>query len=719
MTHSHLPAHPRSALRAPSYPLTTLALLAACSCLAAGAAHAQDAALPEVKVTNSADTATTEGTGQYTARKLSVGKMEQAPREIPQSISVITRQQLDDRNVTKVEDAVKFSTGINVTRFDGAGNYNTFQSRGFDLGSIQLDGVPIPQGNYSTLDAAMYDRIEVLRGPAGMLQGGSEPGGTVNLVRKRAPGKLMINADASVGSFGLRRGEVDVGGALNAAGTVRARAVAVAEDRDSHVDTLFNNKRMGYGTLEWDIAPSTTLSIGGAQQRVRASIDQGLPTYADGRLANLPRSAFSGLASNRQDLETTDLFAELEHRLSGGGTVRLSARDVDRTAFYSAARANSALAPNGNFTMEMVDGLTHVKTRNYDLFASLPVDVAGRSHRLLVGASRSENKSYDNNFVYGTPTQVNLLTPNYAAPYPALVLPGYSAITTRTENALYGQAQVSVADSVKVLAGGRLGWADAVTRSTSTGAATSVADPGRQFVPSVAVLYDFHPQYTAYAGYSETFVVQSQLDAARNLLAPRTGKQVEFGVKGEFLDKRLQAHAAVFRIIDENRAMTDPNATNASIAGGKVRSQGFEAEVSGQPQPGWDVVAGYAYNDTLYLNAPVSQVGQVFSPVTPRHSVNLFTRYAFTSPALRGFSIGGGISYRSEFFAQSGALRITAGDYVLASAQVGYQINDQLALNLSVDNLFDKTYYEKVSNTFRQNFYGEPRRVTLALKARY
>jgi iron complex outermembrane receptor protein/outer membrane receptor for ferric coprogen and ferric-rhodotorulic acid len=711
----HAPSRSRTA--APRFPLSTLALLAACSCLAAGAAHAQDAALPEVKVTNSSDT--TEGTGQYTARQLSVGKMDQAPREIPQSISVITRQQLDDRNVTKVEDAVKYSTGINVTRFDGAGNYNTFQSRGFDLGAIQLDGVPIPQGNYSTLDTAMYDRIEVLRGPAGLLQGGSEPGGTVNLVRKRAPGKLMLNADAAVGSFGLRRGTVDVGGALNAAGSVRARAVAVAEDRDSHVDTVFNNKRLGYGTLEWDIAPSTTLSIGGAQQRVRASIDQGLPTYADGRLASLPRGAFSGLAANRQDLETTDLFAELEHRLAGGGTLRLSARDVDRTAYYRSARANSALSANGNFTMETVDGLTHVKTRNYDLFANLPVQVAGRTHRLLVGASHSENKSYDNNYGYGPSYQANLLAPNYAQAYPDIQLPGYTAITTRTEKALYGQAQISVADSVKLLAGGRLSWADAVTRSTSTGATTSVADPGRQFVPSVAVLWDFHPQYTAYAGYSETFVVQSQLDAAKKLLEPRTGKQVEVGVKGEFLDKRLQAHAAIFRIIDENRAMADPNVANASIAAGKVRSQGFEAEVSGQPQPGWDVVAGYAYNDTLYLKAPVAQVGQIFSPVTPRHSVNLFTRYAFTSPALRGFSIGGGLSYRSDFFAQSGALRITSGDYVLASAQVGYQINDQLALNLSIDNLFDKTYYEKVSGIARQNFYGEPRRVTLALKARY
>ena len=165
--------------------------------------------------------------------------------------------------------------------------------------------------------------------------------------------------------------------------------------------------------------------------------------------------------------------------------------------------------------------------------------------------------------------------------------------------------------------------------------------------------------------------------------------------------------------------MTDPNATNASIAGGKVRSQGFEAEVSGQPQPGWDIVAGYAYNDTRYLQAPVAQQGQVFSPVTPRHSVNLFTRYAFTSPALRGFSVGGGMTYRSEFFAQSGALRINAPGYAVFNAQVGYQINDHLSLNLSVDNLLDKTYYEKVSGISRQNFYGEPRRVTVALKARY
>lgn len=676
-------------------------------------------ALPEVKVTDEANSAATEGSGQYTAREVSVGKLQQAPRETPQSLSVVTRQQLDDRNLTKVEDAIKLSTGMTVTRFDGAGNYNTFQARGFDLGSIQLDGVPIPQGNYSTLDTAMYDRIEVLRGPAGLLQGASEPGGTVNLVRKRAPAKLAIGADAAVGSFGLRRGTVDVGGGLNAEGTIRARAVAVVEDKDSFVDTLFNNKRLGYGTLEWDIAPSTTVSVGAAQQRVHAAIDQGLPTYADGRLADLPRSAFAGLRANRQDLETTDVFAELEHRLDGGGLVRLSARDIDRTAFYRSARANSALAADGSFTMETVDGDFHVRTRNYDAFLATPVQVAGRTHKLLVGASHNEGKSWDGNYAYGPSLPFNLLQPHYDLAYPDIRLPGFTSIVTRRENALYGQAQIGLTDTVKLLAGGRLSWAEVVTRSTSTGAVTASADPGRQFVPSLALMWDFHPQYTGYASYAETFVVQSQLNAAKQLLAPRTGKQVELGVKGEFLHKRLQAHAALFRIIDENRAIADPVVANAYIAGGKVRAQGFETEVSGQPQPGWDIVAGYAYNDTRYLQAPVAQQGQVFSPVTPRHSVNLFTRYAFTSPALRGFSVGGGMTYRSQFFAQSGALRINAPGYAVFNAQVGYQINDHLSLNLSVDNLLDKTYYEKVSGISRQNFYGEPRRVTVALKARY
>lgn len=569
------------------------------------------------------------------------------------------------------------------------------------------------------MDTAIYDRIEILRGPSGLLQGASEPGGTVNLVRKRASSRLGISANLSVGSWNMRRADVDVTGAFSASGSLRGRLVLVDDLRDSHVNTLFNNKQAGYGTVELDINSATTLSVGHTRQRVRATIDQGLPAYADGTLLDVPRSTFAGLARNRQHLDSTDTFAELEHRLGNGGLVKFAAREVQRDSFYSAARANSAAAADGSYQMQTVDFLQANTDRNYDLYLATPLPWMGRTHRVLLGASHNRSASLGGNYVYGPALTANILRPDNWLPCPALVLPGYNSNTVRTENAFYGQAQLSLTDRAKLLVGGRMSWAKVETSRLSDGTVTSEANPGRQFIPSVAALYDLSDQTTAYASYSETMVVQSALTSAGNLLPPRTGSQVELGVKGEFLNKRLQAHAALFRILDNGRAIADPVVTTASIPGGKVRSQGLEMEVSGQVAPGWDVLAGYAFTATQYLQAPAAQQGQIFSPFTPRHSVNLSTRYAFRSPALQGWSLGGGASYRSAFYSQSGALRLTAGNDTLLNAQLAYQIDDRVGVSLIVDNLLDKTYYDKVSGVGRQNFYGEPRRVTLALKARY
>ncbi len=691
----------------------------AISALLCGALQAQT--LPEVKVTDAVEGNATESTGQYTARTVTIGKTPQSVRETPQSVSVITRQQLDDRNITKIEDALKTTTGITVNRLDGAGNYNQILSRGFEIGAIMLDGIPISQGfNYATgFDTAIYDRVEVLRGPAGLLQGGGEPGGSINVVRKRALNTLAIGANAMLGSWSAQRADVDVTGPLNASGSLRARVVAVSDRRDSFVDTLFNNKQLGYGTLELDIDADTTLSVGYTQQRVRAAVDQGLPSYANGQLIDVPRNTLAGLRANRQDLDTSDAFAELEHRLGNGGIVKFSLRDVDRSSFYRSARANSAMATNGAVTLQTVDYLQQNRDRNYDLFVSSPFELAGRSHRVLAGVSHNESKAYGGNYGYGPNLTFNLLQPDYDLSYPTIVPPGYSTITKKTENAAYAQWQLTATQRLKVLLGGRLSWAEVEVASDGSGAVTSSAKSGRKFTPSVAVMSDLDSALTAYASYVNTFVVQTELAQGSQLLPPRTGSQIEFGVKGEYLHKRLQTHAAVFRIIDSDRAMTDPDNTNFSIPGGKVRSQGLELEASGQVAPGWEVTAGYAYTDTKYLQAPVTQVGQVFSTITPKHSINLFTRYALRTPALQGWSIGGGVSYRSRFYAKSGALQLVSGDYALLNAQVAYQVNDKVSLSLSAENLLDKSYYEKVSGVGRQNFYGEPRRATLALKLRY
>lgn len=697
--------------------LRTTALTGACLLGCATGAMAQTA-LPEVRVTDSSTT--TEGS--YTARELDVGKAGLSLRETPASVSVITRQQLDDRSITKLEDALKFTTGVNVTRLDGAGNYNTIQSRGFDIGAILLDGLPVAQGpNYATaLDTAFYDRIEVLRGPAGLLQGVGEPGGAVNMVRKRALGRLAVGANVMAGSFGLRRVDADLTGPLNAAGTLRGRLVLVEDRRDSFVDLLFTNKHAGYGTLELDIDSATTLSVGFARQRVRSSVDQGLPAYADGRLLDLPRSAVVATRANRQDMATDDAFAELEHRLANGGLIKAALRDVRRDNFYRSGRTNGAVDAAGNFNFETVDLRGRLKDRSADVYLATPFTLAGRQHRLLLGANHNVRDTGDGNHAYGPSYRFNIFAPAYYdMAYPEIVLPGFTGVTERRENALYGQLQFGLTDRLRLLAGGRLSWAQVQSRNTADGAVTARARPGRQFTPNLAALFDVAPQLTAYASYGESFVVQSARYRSGQLLPPRTAEQIEFGLKGEFLDRRLQAHAAVFRIDDRDRAIADPADTTASIPGGEVRSEGLELEASGQVAPGWQLLAGYAYTKTEYIQAPTAQLGQVFAPATPKHVLNLSSRYAFREGALRGFSVGGGLSWRSSFYAQSGAVRLISGNYALANLQLGYAVDDHVELGLSVDNLFDKKYYEKVSGPGRQNFYGAPRSAVLALKLRY
>ena len=658
---------------------------------------------------------------RYTGGTVSIGKSAQSRREIPQSISIITRQQLDDRNFTKLEDVVKQTTGVTITRFDGGGNFNSIQSRGFDIGAIQLDGIPIPQGaNFATaLDAAIYEQIEVLRGPAGLLQGGGEPGGAINLVRKRALYRPALGAAVQLGSFDFHRAEVDLTGPLIASGALRGRVVGVIDRRDSHIVTVSNNKWLGYGTLELDITPATTLSAGYSRQEVRAGYDRGLPTFPDGTLIDLPVSSAVILRGTRQDLDTEDAFVELEHRLDNGGQIKFSARNVDRFLFYKFADSNSQLAPNGDLSMGNGEVQSKSKDRRYDLYFATPFQFGGLDHRLLIGASRNSSDFFGGNFAPGPALDFNLFAPDYDMAFPPVTLPGFQNVTKRSESAVYGQLQLSISDRLKLLGGGRLSYAEVETVRLGDGMTTSLSKPGGKFTPQLAVLYDVSDAVTAYTSYAETFVVQTALDAADELLPPRTGSQIEFGVKGEFFDSGLQAHAAVFRINDKNRAIADPDVINASIPGGEVRSQGFELEASGQVARGWDVLAGYAFTDTKFIKAPVSQLGMVFSTVTPRHSLNLFTRYAFPDNILSGLSVGGGVSYRSEFFAQSGPIRIVSGNYALINAQLGYEIGDNWSLNLTADNLFNKKYYEKVSGTVRQNFYGEPRRVALALRASF
>ncbi len=676
--------------------------------------------LKTVKVTATAETTA------YTPESVTLGKTGQSLKEIPQSVSVVTRQKLDDQNISNLTDAMKFVTGVSVQKFDGAGFFNSFNARGYAPDTFQLDGINLQyNANMADTDLVVFERIEIQRGAAGLFQGSGEPGVTVNMVRKRALATTKIQGMASAGSWDSYRLEADATGALSESGNLRGRLVAAVDDRDSYLNGINGNKQVVYGTLEYDFDKATTLSIGGTYQKIDSVIDQGLPAYADGSLINVPRSTTIIADWNSLDMETADVFGEVEHFFTNGGQFKFTVRHSARERIYDGARANSAVATDGKINIANVYFPTDLEDTSADVFVNLPIEFGGHTHELTFGADyrTSDNETPYSRYTYSPASGTsNVFDHNNDTPKPTLVtIPNsYGNNTETNQEGVYARGKFQVAERWHVLLGGRLSWWDSEQTRTDTGAVISPKyKEDEQFTPYAALMFDVTDAIALYASYSDIFKPQSNLTKDQQQLDPRTGAQYELGVKGEFLNGRINTHAAIYRLQDENRALPDPEDNQFSIAAGKVRSEGFETEISGELTANWQITAGYAYTTTEYLRAIATQTGQSYAPFTPKHNANLWSKYSFHDGLLRGFYIGGGLRAVSDFYNGSNTLKFSAPGYTTVSLLTGYAFDDHWKLALNIENALDKKYYEKVSGASRQNFYGAPLNASLSLRGSF
>lgn len=672
------------------------------------------------------DLATTEGTGSYTTPAVTIGKNVQSLREIPQSISVVTRQLLDDQNLVNLDDAMRTVTGVTVEAGSVGGNHGNFYSRGYALDTIQVDGVNTPASTGNDLSAgfglAIYDRIEVLRGPAGLFQGAGDPGGTVNLVRKRAQRDFAFSGQVMAGSWDRYYTEADITGPLDSDGRLRGRLVASYDDRRSFVDGVYTRKPLFYGTMSFDVTPDTTLTAGATYQQYKGRPFFGLPAYTDGRLLDVRRSTNLDPSWNHITEEITEYFADVEHRLSNGGRIKVSGlyREQDEPS-REFGWSDCAVDPvTGDTCLVSWKYRSHWKTYGLDAFVSTPFDAFGRTHELIVGA---DYRNVHKNFQYGggDTADINLYHPDNDVPKPDYEFTNGNDSKTH-QYGLYARTNLRVADAATVIAGGRLTWWNNKSANRNayfnqfTNTDTSI---NAKFTPYLGLVVDLNDQLSAYTSYTSIFSPQTVTDVNGQPLDARTGKQFEIGLKGEFLDKRLNGHVALFRMDDENRAMTDPDNPLFSMAAGKMRNQGFEAEISGSPAPGWDITAGYAYTTTKTLKGTEDQKSQQYVFITPRHTFNLWTKYSFASGPMEGWSLGAGVRSVSSMYRLNGPVKFEQRPYTTVSAQAGYRFNKHVDATLTVNNLFDKVYYQRVWAAYGSNYYGEPRSVMLAVRATY
>ncbi len=684
------------------------------------------------------DDATTENSGLYAAANSTLGKRNQRVRDIPQSVSVVTRKRLDDQNLTTVMDALEHTTGVNIQ--DDSNFQRSIYIRGFAVDTVQLDGAPmqIGDGFLTQPDSIIYDRIEVLRGPAGLFNGLGQPSGTVNMVRKRPTDAFEAKGSLQGGSWNNYRAEADVSGPLNESGTVRGRLVGAYQDREFFYDVSKAKNTVLYGVVDFRLQPTTLVTLGASYEKY-AGIPAytGVPMYSDGTDIGLPRSSFLNAAWAKIRSEKTTFFAELEQDL---------AEDWKFKAAWSYAReknhehsgtgwATGGINPATGEGLSLSAFDQHLAGTNITTELNLTgkFDALGRSHDVLLGANWID-KQYD----YATQVyeidnpNVNIFTFD---PWDYTTFPTRKGTSrapadrsTHTQQwGIYGSLRFSLTDSLKLIAGGRYSKWKTFVDDNRTGERTSANSENGTFTPYAALTYDFLPDWTAYASYAAIHRSQSNLfDASGEPLDPVRGSNYELGVKGDMLDGRLQATAALFRIIEDKRGLEDPDyprpcassPTGAAcyVAGGKVRSQGLELEVVGQLTPDWQLVAGYTYNQTKYLQDTASNTSKAYSTFTPRHMFRLWNTYRFGPQ--RAWEVGGGVRVQSMTYKTSGDIRLEQSGYAVWDARLAYHISPKMTLALNVNNLFDRHYYRTLGSVAGRNWYGEPRSFMLSLRAR-
>jgi outer-membrane receptor for ferric coprogen and ferric-rhodotorulic acid len=700
---------------------------------------ADSGTLPRIRAEATLDS-TTEGTGSYTSGATSVAsKIPQSARETPQSVSVITQQRIKDQNLLTLDQALAQSTGITVSN-TGLSN-SAFFSRGFLVQTAQIDGSPwtLATNNYgySTPDLSLYDHVEILRGAGGLLNGAGDPGAVIGLTRKRPGADPAFTATAKLGSWNQQRVEVDATGPVFSE-SLRGRLIAVHEDRNYFYDVAESSKRLVSGIVEYDLTATTKVSVGGTWQQFDTvpMHGVGLPRYANGESLELPRSTFLGAAWNRNDMETEQWFAEVEHRFSDDWNLRLSGTRNQAETDYKLGFLLNAIDPaTGAGAVQRGDAVTGGEDQtSIDAALIGGFDALGRHHEVMLGVNSLDRKyTSDVLSLYNAPyTPVDIFNFNpYDVPEPATpASPGANRQHTK-QTGFYGMARVRVTDPLTLVVGGRKSKFEFRQHNLRTGVVQSDYDDDA-FTPYGGLVLDIGKTWSVYASYAEIFQVQNLFDFQGSRLDPIVGANHEIGVKGDLRGGALTASLALFFITKENVSQRDPlhpgptecNGLACYIAAGEQESRGVDVELSGALATNWNFYAGYTFNENEYVRdrtvtgTPSANEGRPLNAYSPKHLFRLWTDYVL--PVLDGrINLGAGVNAQTALRRLNGSVEIEQPGYAIWNARLGYRISDVWSAALNGTNLFDKNYYTRLDQLSQGNMYGEPAGVMLSVEARF
>ncbi|MCF0264459.1 TonB-dependent siderophore receptor [Acinetobacter sp. RIT698] len=686
--------------------------------------NAEPLALPTLKFTANQLGEITENSGVYTPGSIATAtRLVLKPKETPQTISVITRQEMDDFNLNSIDDVMRHTPGVSVVTYDS--ERTEYYSRGFAIQNFQYDGIPMNRDSaYSagnTLsDMAIYDRIEVLKGATGLLTGVGDPGATINLIRKKPTKDFQGNVSLGLGTWNNYRGQIDLSGPLNETGSIRARGVAAYQDKESQLDRYERKTPVFYGILEADLTDNTLLTVGADYQdnKPKGSTWGGIPIYnSAGQFNKMPRGFNNGANWSNWEQYTRTIFSTLEHKFDNDWVAKIQLNhQINGYDAQLGAAAGGHPNPSTGTGVSMWAGNYKGETKSdaADIYATGPFQLFGREHELVVGASISESTWKNNG--YGTPTDYKTSVDQYYQWNGNVAEPDWqrgnhwSNNETTKQNGFYLTSRLNLHDDLKVILGGRIAnYKSEETKESGI------------FIPYVGAVYDLNDQYSVYASYSTIFKPQSAQNPNGKTLDPLEGENYEAGIKGEFFDGRLNASLAYYQLKQDNFAKEIPNVLTpsggvASEALQGVKTKGAELEVTGEIRPGWNLHAGFNHKIS-------KQDGIKQSTLTPENEFSLYTSYKLNQ-WVDGLTIGGGARWQDKTWGDvtnplyKDPVKHVVSDYWLFDAMANYEVNDQLSVSFNVNNLLDEKYYT-IFSWYSTYTWGEGRNYNLGLKYKF
>jgi outer membrane receptor for ferric coprogen and ferric-rhodotorulic acid len=527
--------------------------------------------------------------------------------------------------------------------------------------------------------------------------------------------------------------QLDAGGPLNDAGNIRGRVVLDEDQSNSFVDHAWSKTHSLYGSLDIDLSEDTTLGFAASQSNgeSRGNI-RGLPRYADGSMPDVSRSTYTGARWNRSEIDVTTYYADLEHRFNDDWAFKVGGVYMTEDNQAKNQRTQNALVglnPDGT-GVQYADFVTDFQSTKVGLDMNLvgKFEALSMEQEVMLGGNFSQletDDKYARTFNASSDTIFDLDNNRPDVSYDSLIAAGGRGTLSKydiRQKGVYGTWRVKPVEDLTLILGSRVSWYDFSYKSKTELAAgitrntPSYSTETGVVTPYTGIVYDLSREWAVYASYTDVFQPQTNLDPSGSVLKPIVGKNYEVGLKGELMDGRVNTSLAVFRYDHENRAVRIPGCTdlNCSSASGTVRSQGIEAEISGEVVDNLQLFAGYTYNTTKYLKDTDSNEGKVFSTWTPKHMLRVWGNYQFTGDWSR-VSTGLGFTTQSHTLVYDYDREIPG--YTVWNARVGYKLTSEIDLALNANNLFDKTYIAPAYNQLNgNNNFGDPRNLMFTVK---